>query len=375
MDQRVFLIFYVHGSKVVINLPCHSLKFKFCFRPLVIKSFRSTGPPLRLHWSMVLSRERERCTRISTYFSTPPSPRFASFHISPRSELAMSNLSLTFFCFVLILLIGVNSHPQTLPRQATPTPIGNRSGSISKSITPSLTLLDFLGNSTGDVNANSTGNSNTFSAANAFGIFLTLQFCQLTQPNGSLLFRGEKGWFWRVSPIASFVEVCIILYSLLFHRGVGWHRRRGFRVTAAALLLARGNAEDRSPEGRNQANSVLYRGSNEPYSLLPVTQPDESDTTSGPVDQIFDETAFPHKELRVAGFTALSVCLLSIKLFVVTGAPWFTASAACLVFGWFMIQLLLLLLHRKAMTNDEKRLKKSRLAKTKIWESGPKLRS
>ena len=56
--------------------------------------------------------------------------------------------------------------------------------------------------------------SNAFSRANIFGLFVTLQICQLTQPYGSLLFRGVGGWLWRCNPVASFVEACIIAWSL-----------------------------------------------------------------------------------------------------------------------------------------------------------------
>ncbi|KIM72613.1 hypothetical protein PILCRDRAFT_15962 [Piloderma croceum F 1598] len=51
--------------------------------------------------------------------------------------------------------------------------------------------------------------SSIFTCANIFGLFLTIQICQLTQPYGSLLFRGTHGWFWRVSPLAS-LEGCIM---------------------------------------------------------------------------------------------------------------------------------------------------------------------
>jgi hypothetical protein len=52
--------------------------------------------------------------------------------------------------------------------------------------------------------------SQQFSRASVFGIFLTLQICQLTQPYGSLLYRETGGWLWRCNPIASFIEFCII---------------------------------------------------------------------------------------------------------------------------------------------------------------------
>lgn len=52
------------------------------------------------------------------------------------------------------------------------------------------------------------------SRANIFGFFVTLQICQLTQPHGSLLFRGVSGALWRTNPVSSFIEACIILRHL-----------------------------------------------------------------------------------------------------------------------------------------------------------------
>lgn len=95
--------------------------------------------------------------------------------------------------------------------------------------------------------------SQEFSRANLFGMFLTLQLCQLTQPYGSLLFRGSSGFLWRVNPIASFVEALIIGYYLLKTIWQAWRDGHGFRrtpwakilrSTASALLLLRGAAED-----------------------------------------------------------------------------------------------------------------------------------
>ena len=60
-----------------------------------------------------------------------------------------------------------------------------------------------------------TSSQQTFSKANIFGIFLTLQLCQLTQPYGSLLFRVTGGCLWRCNPIASFAEAGLTLWILL----------------------------------------------------------------------------------------------------------------------------------------------------------------
>lgn len=94
--------------------------------------------------------------------------------------------------------------------------------------------------------------SSEFSRANLFGMFVTLQLCQLTQPYGSLLFRGSSGFFWRVNPIASFVEALIIMYYLLKTIWQAWREEKlemaqlakKLRATASALLLLRGALED-----------------------------------------------------------------------------------------------------------------------------------
>ena len=103
--------------------------------------------------------------------------------------------------------------------------------------------------------------SQQFSRANLFGVFLTLQLCQFTQPYGSLLFRGLGGLFWRCNPIASFVEACIIAWHLFrtgflcFKNGKGFNRTvmgQRLRETASGLLLLRGAMDD-SPEGNLMA--------------------------------------------------------------------------------------------------------------------------
>jgi hypothetical protein len=75
-------------------------------------------------------------------------------------------------------------------------------------ISPDLTVPNIHGSSfpASDSHSSSTQSPSAFTRANIFGMFLTIQLCQLTQPYGSLLFRGVHGWFWRVSPIASFLE-------------------------------------------------------------------------------------------------------------------------------------------------------------------------
>jgi hypothetical protein len=58
------------------------------------------------------------------------------------------------------------------------------------------------------------GSGNNFSRSSMISMFLALQLCQLTQPYGSLLFRGGRGSFCRCNPISSFAEACVIYFYL-----------------------------------------------------------------------------------------------------------------------------------------------------------------
>jgi hypothetical protein len=86
--------------------------------------------------------------------------------------------------------------------------------------------------------------NNPFTRVNVFSTFLTLQFIQLTQPYGSLLFRGASGFWWRVSPIASLVECIIIFRQLWLAPSRKQAKRHKWQVTAASLLLLRGVERD-----------------------------------------------------------------------------------------------------------------------------------
>lgn len=64
--------------------------------------------------------------------------------------------------------------------------------------------------------------NNAFSRANAFGLFLTLSFCLLVQPVGSLLYTWPPSsfgraifFFWRLSPLASAMEALLLVIGLL----------------------------------------------------------------------------------------------------------------------------------------------------------------
>jgi len=144
-----------------------------------------------------------------------------------------------------------------------------------------------------------SSSSQTFSRSNLFSAFLTLQLCQLTQPYGSLLFRGVSGWLWRCNPIASFVEACIIAWQLiksLFQAYEDVRRSRAtsaeptpwkkqLYATAAALLLLRSFTDNESDDGLMEkllTGTFLDGGKEE--SVVPAqmdaNQPDEITATT-----------------------------------------------------------------------------------------------
>ena len=82
---------------------------------------------------------------------------------------------------------------------------------------------------------NATDDTSHFSRHNLIGMFLTPQLCQLTQPYGSLLFRGVGGFFWRCNPIASLTEAIIIFWYLA-------------RALVESFLSARGSLPDQSSQ-------------------------------------------------------------------------------------------------------------------------------
>jgi hypothetical protein len=62
---------------------------------------------------------------------------------------------------------------------------------------------------------------NTFSRASVFGVVLTLSFCLLTQPSGSLLYKKPSSvfgrvvfFFWRLNPLACAAEALLAIYLL-----------------------------------------------------------------------------------------------------------------------------------------------------------------
>jgi hypothetical protein len=238
---------------------------------------------------------------------------------------------------------------------------------LPKTATTSLPPPTDHPSSPSDLGSNS---SPTLSAANVFGLFMTLQLCQLTQPFGSLLFRSS-GWVWRCSPLASFVEGCIIITHLFFTRDAAdgstgdFHvAGRGFRLRAKALLLMRSHPEEigsRNPLPLKQPFVTMVRWLD--WGSLTEFSGDRRRTRYAVQDQShdieiwepnpLDNTSSAHKEWRIALFTTLSMVLVFLKICAIRGVPCFTIAALGLIFGWAMVQILILLLHWHPFTITE----------------------
>ncbi|KAM7210741.1 hypothetical protein V8F06_013870 [Rhypophila decipiens] len=144
-----------------------------------------------------------------------------------------------------------------------------------------------------------------FTRANLVGVFITLILCLLTQPSGSLYFRGHGGFFWRINPIASFVEASIIFWYLglavwevAVKRKDEFKRRRTWRAKAAlvlrymqrmagALLLIRGQVDgpdkQRSGDGDEAPLLETLLGEGDHESSTGDARPSAESGEAGPV--------------------------------------------------------------------------------------------
>jgi len=248
----------------------------------------------------------------------------------------------------------------------------------------------------------STANGNNFTRASMIGMFIALQLCQLTQPFGSLLFRGGGGSFWRCNPISSFTEACIIYFYLGRNVFFTLRRERGkvvqnLQLIAGALLLLRAANADEDAEGlldELMTGSLLERLQDEhtEISAIPeitTREADIGDTSivsmstgaapstfswqpsleSGNTTQIsnhsptsriahilhaaFGNNALARRDFRVDLFTAFTEVCVIIKMLAIRGNGWFNAAGMLLVLGWIAVQNLLIILHSREMEEDE----------------------
>ncbi|KAH0537685.1 hypothetical protein FGG08_005550 [Glutinoglossum americanum] len=253
---------------------------------------------------------------------------------------------------------------------------------------------------------------NQFTRANVVGMFLTLQLCQLTQPYGSLLFRGVSGFFWRCNPISSVVEACIIYWHLGAVVLRSWKEGRSailkrLQEVSGGLLLLRGaigkgdvgglmqklmtgsfldkeegvdtvsHNSHTVPDGQEGIILTEMQSDTRPSvsrrPTLEANRPPRGNNTLPACDpaseksrvlrEAFGSNALAHKEFRISLFTAFTELTIFIKLITVRGNGWFTSAGFFLIFGWSAVQTLLLLFHLRGM--DEMEMKAAvRIART-----------
>lgn len=257
----------------------------------------------------------------------------------------------------------------------------------------------------GPVASAAANSSNTFSRASMIGMFIKLQVCQLTQPYESLLFENGGGSFWRVNPISSFAEACIVFFYLgqVFVRSSRLGRDQlllRLQQAAGALLLVRstnadedggvlldsllgdivsngqviglsepGTADgdvDLEPEEADIADNTLSSmstgamGSSVDRHLsldpgdrltgdLPAPQPGSASIIAPKINAAFGGNALARKDLRIDIATMFAEVCLVVKLLAVTGNAWFSAAGMLLALGWVAVQSLLLLFHSREM--------------------------
>lgn len=80
---------------------------------------------------------------------------------------------------------------------------------------------------------------NENSWASVFSTFLTLAFCIITQPYGSIIFSRQGGWSWRLSPSSALLEALLIFVGLMFCRS----RHDDIQLPVSALDLDDNNSD------------------------------------------------------------------------------------------------------------------------------------
>lgn len=161
-----------------------------------------------------------------------------------------------------------------------------------------------------------------FSRASVFGVFLTLGFCLLTQPFGSLFyvkrrrFAGRLFFYcWRLNPLACLAEALLILYLLVY--GVYDALKKTSNPTATPLSL-------RTRLYLN-ATAILFVREQVP---LP--------------SKAFVLSKWTNADLIVNLVATTSVIVVAVKLYAVVIPFNIHLTAGCMIIGWALVQLLLL---------------------------------
>jgi hypothetical protein len=239
---------------------------------------------------------------------------------------------------------------------------------------------------------------NQFSRASLFGIYLTLAFCVLTQPVGSLLMGFPIGepvslaWrqallplqCWRLNPIACGAEGWLIIVTFAERCINGWVslpqdaplRLRLKRlldkmfVVATALLILRAQYVDESRDWMLSELKRLVPGDgpeNEPMLALPAQQTDavtpgnaSAPATPKPYRQKFDGILHPgvlaSKQGWVDAVAVLGLCTTIVKL-IAARIPWqLRIGLLMMVGGWLAVELLMLVGHSREFESVDRRI-------------------
>ncbi|KAN0101669.1 hypothetical protein V8E51_012179 [Hyaloscypha variabilis] len=247
----------------------------------------------------------------------------------------------------------------------------------------------------------STGSGNNFTRASMIGMFVALQLCQITQPYGSLLFRGSGGAFWRCNPISSFTEACIIYFYLGRNVFRTWRRGNGkvmeeLQLVAGGLLLLRASNADEDAEGLldelltgsllepvqdervesgapESTSSEVDIGDASIVSIstgaTPSTVSWQPSLESGNASQAnnrtstskvahilhaaFGNNALARRDFRIDLVTAFTELCVIVKMFAIRGNGWFSAAGMLLILGWIAVQNLLIVLHSREMEESD----------------------
>ncbi|KAK1752273.1 hypothetical protein QBC47DRAFT_390158 [Echria macrotheca] len=230
--------------------------------------------------------------------------------------------------------------------------------------------------------------SNQVSRSEVFGIFLTLSFCLLSQPSGSLIYRPWPLYPWRLNPIACLAEAVLIVLVLMEvflpghdetvrpdhiydERSEEWFRkiRTAWReigddiyALTAALLLARGNVgknkvkteeiaemltSSASFASRNGSLDRLGRRWGVATSESPEQPSLRSAEKSAVLRRAFGAGVFAHRELPVQAVTLLSITSVTVKLSTISLPLPLLATAFVMLGGWLSVQLLLIVFHSR----------------------------
>jgi hypothetical protein len=105
-----------------------------------------------------------------------------------------------------------------------------------------------------------------------------------------------------------------------------------------------------------------------------ITGPDPSSEKSQLLRAAFGPSALAHREMRIDIVTAVSVLVISIKLLAIRSLWAFLTAAHFIVFGWLLVQSLLLIFHSRELSDLDmaSSIRAARLLDAALKESSQK---